>query len=81
MMQTHLDDPVYIQTGNPTTRTVNPGKQMREREKMSNQLLFSRTKQTHKCPSFSTLSRPAVHDGGVVFSIFFLAEFDKRLFC
>lgn len=29
MMQIYLDDPVYIQTGNPTTRTVNPGKQER----------------------------------------------------
>lgn len=27
MMQIYLDDPVYIQTGNPTTRTVNPGNQ------------------------------------------------------
>lgn len=59
MMQTHLDDPVYIQTGNPTTRTVNPGKQMRKRKKKSpltSTVLFSGTKQTHKCSSFSNLT-------------------------
>lgn len=39
MMQLYLNDPIHIQTGNPTTRTVDPGKQkqdgwMRREEKM-----------------------------------------------